>query len=164
MCRIWGGFGGGVAYGPQTGYREVDDEGRYGHPIQQHTYASVVTQPALPPQLSRQEHVPYTQPVNKALLQHLEQAGQPVPATAAFLQDSLAIVVLEGLLDQIEMMKRQRVTTLEHIERTGKCKAPAYKEPMVEPKRARAPARQPQEFMWAPVLTAVQPPLPPVQL
>ncbi|KAG6882769.1 hypothetical protein C0995_013796, partial [Termitomyces sp. Mi166 len=83
---------------------------------------------------------------------------------AAFLQDSLAIVVLEGLLDQIEMMKRQRVTMLEHIEHTGKCKAPAYEELMVEPKQARAPARQPQEFVQAPAPTAVRPPLPPVQL
>ncbi|KAG6898714.1 hypothetical protein C0995_008711 [Termitomyces sp. Mi166 len=158
-----GGFGGGVAYGPQTGYREVDDEGRYGCPIQQHTYASVVTQPAWPPQLARQKHVPYAQPVNEALLQHLEQAGQPVPATAAFLQDSLAVIVLEGLLNQIEMMKRQRVIMLEHIECAGKCKAPAYKELMVEPKLARALARQPQEFVQAPAPTAVQPPLPPVQ-
>ncbi|KAG6886336.1 hypothetical protein C0995_008639 [Termitomyces sp. Mi166 len=100
------------------------------------------------------------QPVNKALLQCLERAGQPVPATAAFLQDSLAIVVIEGLLDQIKMMKRQRITALEHIERTGKRKAPAYKEPVVEPKWARALVRRPQEFMQAPVPTVVQPPPP----
>ncbi|KAG6869496.1 hypothetical protein C0995_002658, partial [Termitomyces sp. Mi166 len=62
------------------------------------------------------------------------------------------------------MMKRQHVTALEHIERTGKHKAPAYEEPMVEPKWARAPARQPQEFVRAPVPTAVRPPPPPVQL
>ncbi|KAG6858931.1 hypothetical protein C0995_002062, partial [Termitomyces sp. Mi166 len=73
---------------------------------------------------------------------------------AAFLQDSLAIVVLEGLLDQIEMMKRQRITALEHIEHTGKHKVPAYKESTVEPKQARAPARRPQEFVWAPAPTA----------
>ncbi|KAG6885866.1 hypothetical protein C0995_008963, partial [Termitomyces sp. Mi166 len=157
------GFGGGEAYGLQTGDREVDDEECYGRPIQQHTYASVVTQPALPPQLLRQEYAPYMQPVNEALLQRLEQAGQPVPATAAFLQDSLAIVVIEGLLNQIEMMKRQHVTMLEHIEHAGKHKAPAYKELMVEPKRARAPVRQPQEFVQAPAPTAVQPPPPPVQ-
>ncbi|KAG6884379.1 hypothetical protein C0995_010358 [Termitomyces sp. Mi166 len=82
---------------------------------------------------------------------------------AAFLQDSLAIIVLEGLLDQIEMMKRQRIIALEHIERAGKCKAPAYKELMVEPKQARAPVRQPQEFVQAPAPTAVRPPPPPVQ-
>ncbi|KAG6880659.1 hypothetical protein C0995_005122, partial [Termitomyces sp. Mi166 len=109
------------------------------------------------------EHAPYAQPVNKALLQRLEQAGQPVPATAAFLQDSLAIVVLEGLLNQIEMMKRQRVVALEHIERAGKHKAPAYKEPMVEPKWARAPVRRPQKFVRAPAPTAVRPLLPLVQ-
>ncbi|KAG6896761.1 hypothetical protein C0995_011088 [Termitomyces sp. Mi166 len=82
---------------------------------------------------------------------------------AAFLQDSLAIIILERLLDQIEMMKRQRIVVLEHIEHAGKRKAPAYKEPMVEPKQARAPARQPQEFVRAPVPTAVRPPPPPVQ-
>ncbi|KAG6871127.1 hypothetical protein C0995_007920, partial [Termitomyces sp. Mi166 len=157
-----GGFGGGAVYGLQTEYRKVDNEGRYGRPIQQHTYTSVVMQPAWPPRLSRQEHVPYMQPVNKALLQRLEQAGQPVPTMAAFLQDSLAIVVFEGLLNQIEMIKRQHVTMLEHIEHTGKCKAPAYEE-MVEPKRARASARQPQEFVQAPAPTAVRPLPPPVQ-
>ncbi|KAG6870678.1 hypothetical protein C0995_011386 [Termitomyces sp. Mi166 len=82
---------------------------------------------------------------------------------AAFLQDSLAVVVLKGLLDQIEMMKRQRIVALEHIEHAGKCKAPAYEELMVEPKRARAPVRQPQEFVRAPAPTTVRPPPPPVQ-
>ncbi|KAG6869246.1 hypothetical protein C0995_003962, partial [Termitomyces sp. Mi166 len=60
-------------------------------------------------------------------------------------------------------MKRQHIIALEHIEHTGKRKASVYEEPMVEPKQARAPARQPQEFVWAPAPTAVQPPLPPVQ-
>ncbi|KAG6859260.1 hypothetical protein C0995_010206 [Termitomyces sp. Mi166 len=128
-----GGFGGGVAYGLQTGY-------------------SMVMQLAWQPRPLRQEHAPYMQPVNEVLLQRLEQAGQPVPAMAAFLQDSLAVVVLKGLLDQIEIMKRQHITVLEHIEHAGKCKAPVYKEPMVEPKQARAP-----------VPTAVRPPSPPVQ-
>ncbi|KAG6886713.1 hypothetical protein C0995_005683 [Termitomyces sp. Mi166 len=128
---------GGIGEG--TGYMEVDDEGCYGHPVQQHTYVSVVAQSVLPPRPARQEHAPYVQPVNEALLQRLEQAGQPVPAMAAFLQDSLAIIVIEGLLDQIKTMKRQRVTALEHIRCTGKHKAPAYKEPVVEPKQARAP-------------------------
>ncbi|KAG6886431.1 hypothetical protein C0995_007862 [Termitomyces sp. Mi166 len=103
------------------------------------------------------------QPVNEVLLQCLERAGQPVPATAAFLQDSLTVVVLEGLLNQIKMMKRQHVTVLEHIEHAEKRKAPAYEEPMVEPKWARAPARRPQEFVRAPAPTAVRPLPPPVQ-
>ncbi|KAG6855203.1 hypothetical protein C0995_006729, partial [Termitomyces sp. Mi166 len=60
-------------------------------------------------------------------------------------------------------MKRQHITALEHIERAGKCKAPAYEEPMVKPKQARAPARRPQEFVQALAPTAVQPPPPPVQ-
>ncbi|KAG6859136.1 hypothetical protein C0995_011237, partial [Termitomyces sp. Mi166 len=60
-------------------------------------------------------------------------------------------------------MKRQCITTLEYIEHAEKCKAPAYEELMVEPKWARASVRQPQEFVRAPVPTAVQPLLPPVQ-
>ncbi|KAG6870904.1 hypothetical protein C0995_009774 [Termitomyces sp. Mi166 len=68
----------------------------------------------------------------------------------AFLRDDLAIMVVEGLLNQIELMKRQHVSMLEQIERVGKCKAPAFEEPMVEPKRARAPSQHPQELAWAP--------------
>ncbi|KAG6894966.1 hypothetical protein C0995_013422 [Termitomyces sp. Mi166 len=82
---------------------------------------------------------------------------------AAFLQDSLAIIVLEGLLDQIKMIKRQHIVALKHIECAGKCKAPAYEKPMVEPKWARAPVRRPQEFVRAPAPTAVRPLPPPVQ-
>ncbi|KAG6883470.1 hypothetical protein C0995_012242, partial [Termitomyces sp. Mi166 len=57
--------------------------------------------------------------------------------------DSLAVVVIERLLDQIKMMKRQHVMALEHIKHAGKRKAPAYKEPVVEPKQARALVRRP---------------------
>ncbi|KAG6881662.1 hypothetical protein C0995_001139, partial [Termitomyces sp. Mi166 len=71
---------------------------------------------------------------------------------AAFLQDSLAVIVIEGLLDQIKMMKRQHITALEHIEHAEKCKAPVYEEPVVE-----------QEFEQAPAPTVVQPLLPHVQ-
>ncbi|KAG6894124.1 hypothetical protein C0995_014976 [Termitomyces sp. Mi166 len=99
------------------------------------------------------EYAQYAHPVDEVLLQHLEQAGQPVPATAAFLQDDLAVMVVEGLLDQIELMKRQCVSALEQIERIGKCKAPAFEEPMVEPKWARAPSQRPQELAWAPAHT-----------
>ncbi|KAG6887360.1 hypothetical protein C0995_015801 [Termitomyces sp. Mi166 len=136
-----GGFGEGAAYGSQTEYREVDNEGHYECLVQQHTYTSVVMQPALPPKPARQEHAPYVQPMNEVLLQRLEQAGQPVPAMAAFLQNSLAVVVIEGLFNQIKIMKRQCIMVLEHIERAGKCKASAYKEPVMEPKQARAPVR-----------------------
>ncbi|KAG6893352.1 hypothetical protein C0995_000776, partial [Termitomyces sp. Mi166 len=85
----------------------------------------------------------------------LEQAGQPVPATVAFLWDDLAVMVVEGLLDQIKLMKRQHVSALEQIERVGKCKAPMFEEPMVEPKRARAPSQHPQELAWVPACTVV---------
>ncbi|KAG6869873.1 hypothetical protein C0995_016569 [Termitomyces sp. Mi166 len=100
--------------------------------------------------LLRAEYAQYAHPVDEVLLQRLEWAGQPVPATVAFLQDDLAMMVVEGLLDQIELMRRQRVTVLEQIECIGKCKAPAFKELMVEPKWARALSQRPQELVWAP--------------
>ncbi|KAG6878364.1 hypothetical protein C0992_008220 [Termitomyces sp. T32_za158] len=56
------------------------------------------------------------------LLQRLEAAGQPVPPTASFLQDNLAIMVMEGLLDQIKLMRRQRISVLEQINRAAKHK------------------------------------------
>ncbi|KAG6870357.1 hypothetical protein C0995_013572, partial [Termitomyces sp. Mi166 len=102
------------------------------------------------------EYVQYAHPVDEALLQCLEQAGQPVPATVAFLRDDLAIMVVEGLLDQIKLMRRQRVSTLKQIERIGKCKAPAFEELMVEPKQARAPSQRPQELAWVPARTVAQ--------
>ncbi|KAH0581802.1 hypothetical protein H2248_011484 [Termitomyces sp. 'cryptogamus'] len=39
----------------------------------------------------------------EVLLGCLEAAGQPVPAMAEFLQDDLAVMVMEGLLNQIEL-------------------------------------------------------------
>ncbi|KAG6859674.1 hypothetical protein C0995_005846 [Termitomyces sp. Mi166 len=89
------------------------------------------------------EYAQYVHPVDEVLLQRLEWAGQPVPAMVAFLQDDLAIMVVEGLLDQIELMKRQCMSMLEQIEHVGKRKAPTFKEPMVEPKQARAPSQRP---------------------
>ncbi|KAH0583219.1 hypothetical protein H2248_011102 [Termitomyces sp. 'cryptogamus'] len=64
----------------------------------------------------------------EVLLGRLEAAGQPVPTTAEFLQDDLAVMVMEGLLDQIELMRRQRITTLEQID----CKAQASRPRGVE--------------------------------
>ncbi|KAG6881555.1 hypothetical protein C0995_001590, partial [Termitomyces sp. Mi166 len=96
------------------------------------------------------EYAQYVHSVDEVLLQHLEQAGQPVPAMAAFLWDDLAIMVVEGLLNQIELMKRQCISMLEQIECVGKRKAPMFEEPMVEPKWARAPSQRPQELAWAP--------------
>ncbi|KAG6867308.1 hypothetical protein C0995_005188, partial [Termitomyces sp. Mi166 len=99
------------------------------------------------------EYAQYTHTGDEALLQRLEQAGQPVPATAAFLQDDLAIMVVEGLLDQIKLMRRQHISVLEQIECVGKHKAPTFEELMVEPKWARAPLQCPQELVWAPAHT-----------
>ncbi|KAG6892344.1 hypothetical protein C0995_004202, partial [Termitomyces sp. Mi166 len=94
------------------------------------------------------EYAQYTHPVDEVLLQCLEWAGQPVPAMVAFLWDDLAVMVVKGLLDQIKLMRRQRVSALEQIERIGKRKAPAFEELMVEPKQARAPSQRPQELAW----------------
>ncbi|KAG6871180.1 hypothetical protein C0995_007516 [Termitomyces sp. Mi166 len=154
-----GGLSKGAAYRPPYMQDDLADEECYECPQQMRSYASAVTQSVLP---SRVEYAQYAHPVDDALLQCLEQAGQPVSATAAFLQDDLAVMVVEELLNQIELMRRQRVTTLEQIECVGKCKAPTFKEPMVEPKQARALSQHPQELVWAPARTIVQ--LPPVSM
>ncbi|KAG6898869.1 hypothetical protein C0993_003366, partial [Termitomyces sp. T159_Od127] len=52
----------------------------------------------------------------KPLLQGLEAAGQLVPPTMLFLQDNLAVMVIEGLLDQIKLMQRQHVLVLKQID------------------------------------------------
>ncbi|KAG6898654.1 hypothetical protein C0995_008942 [Termitomyces sp. Mi166 len=148
-----GGLGEGAAYRPPYSQDESTNEGRYEHSQHMRLYASTVRHPMLPAQV---EYAQYAHPVDEALLQCLEQAEQPVPATAAFLRDDLAIMVVEGLLNQIKLMKRQHMSTLEQIERVGKCKAPAFEEPMVEPKRARALLQHPQELAWAPVHTVAQ--------
>ncbi|KAG6896040.1 hypothetical protein C0995_011792 [Termitomyces sp. Mi166 len=138
-----GGLGKGAAYRPPYSQNELMNEGHYERPQHMRSYVSTVMQPMLP---AWAEYAHYTHPIDEALLQRLEWAGQPVPATAAFLWDDLAVMVVEGLLDQIELMKRQRISMLEQIERIGKCKAPTFKEPMVEPKQARAPSQHPQEL------------------
>ncbi|KAG6895842.1 hypothetical protein C0992_012140 [Termitomyces sp. T32_za158] len=56
------------------------------------------------------------------LLQRLEAAEQLVPPTVLFLQDDLAIIVMEGLLDQIELMRRQHISALEQIDCAAKRK------------------------------------------
>ncbi|KAG6858843.1 hypothetical protein C0995_013519 [Termitomyces sp. Mi166 len=137
------------------------DEGHYEHPWQIRSYASTVIHSVLP---ARVDYAQYVHPVDEALLQHLEQAGQPVPAMAAFLQDDLAVMVVEGLLDQIKLLRRQCVTVLEQIECMGKCKAPMFEEPMVEPKWARAPSQRPQELVWAPACTIAWLPPRPMKL
>ncbi|KAG6883881.1 hypothetical protein C0995_011381 [Termitomyces sp. Mi166 len=147
-----GSLGKGVAYRPPYMQDDSADEGHYERPQQMRAYASAVTQSVL---LSRAEYAQYAHPVDEVLLQRLEQAGQPVPATVAFLQDDLAMMVVEGLLDQIELMRRQHVTALKQIEHVGKHKAPTFEEPMVEPKRARAPSQRPQELVWVPAHTVV---------
>ncbi|KAG6870425.1 hypothetical protein C0995_013038 [Termitomyces sp. Mi166 len=145
-----GGLDEGAAYRPPYSQDESTDEGRYERPQHMRSYASAVTQPMLP---ARAEYAQYTHPVDEALLQHLEWAGQPVPAMVAFLRDDLAVMVVEGLLDQIELMRRQHVSMLEQIEHVGKCKASMFEELMVEPKQARAPSQRPQELAWAPAHT-----------
>ncbi|KAG6893860.1 hypothetical protein C0995_015793 [Termitomyces sp. Mi166 len=132
------------------------DEGHYECPWQIRSYASAVTHYVLP---VRADYAQYTHLVDEALLQCLEWAGQPVPATVAFLQDDLAFMVVERLLDQIELLRRQYITVLEQIERVGKHKAPVFKELMVEPKQARAPSQHPQELVWVPVHTVAWLPL-----
>ncbi|KAG6891769.1 hypothetical protein C0995_008731, partial [Termitomyces sp. Mi166 len=73
-------------------------------------------------------------------------------------------MVVEGLLNQIELMRRQRISALEQIERVGKRKAPAFEKTMVEAKQARAPSQHPQELVWAPAHTVVWLPPQPLKL
>ncbi|KAG6864343.1 hypothetical protein C0993_008993 [Termitomyces sp. T159_Od127] len=85
----------------------------------------------------------------EVLLGRLEAAGQPVPATAEFLQDDLAVMVMEGLLDQIKLMRRQRVTMLEQIDHAAKRKLPNHEESSVEPKQAKPQPPRPMEVARA---------------
>ncbi|KAG6885660.1 hypothetical protein C0992_004979 [Termitomyces sp. T32_za158] len=82
---------------------------------------------------------------------------QPVPATASFLQDNLAVMVMEGLLDQIELMRRQRITALEQIDHAAKRKLPAHEGSSVEPKWARPQPLQLVEVAWAVAPMAARP-------
>ncbi|KAG6895675.1 hypothetical protein C0992_013329 [Termitomyces sp. T32_za158] len=88
---------------------------------------------------ARREVAPQAQPEmgTEVLLQRLEAAGQPVPPTASFLQDNLAIMVMEGLLDQIELMRRQHVSALEQIDRAAKRKLSSLEGVSGEIKRAQ---------------------------
>ncbi|KAG6876966.1 hypothetical protein C0992_011181 [Termitomyces sp. T32_za158] len=72
----------------------------------------------------RREVVPqaHSEMGTEVLLQCLEAVEQPVPPTASFLQDNLAIMVMEGLLNQIELMRRQHISVLEQINHAAKCK------------------------------------------
>ncbi|KAG6893900.1 hypothetical protein C0992_008243 [Termitomyces sp. T32_za158] len=86
----------------------------------------------------KREVAPQAQPKMgmEVLLQRVEAAGQPVPLTASFLQDNLAVMVMEGLLDQIELMRRQRVSALEQINHAAKRKLSSPEGVSGETKRA----------------------------
>ncbi|KAG6895423.1 hypothetical protein C0992_001298 [Termitomyces sp. T32_za158] len=118
---------------------DVDEEGRYERQEEEgatsgcttwgqaslRSYARAVAQPLV------EEYAPQAQMSMgmEMLLGCLKAAGQPVPAMASFLQDNLAVMVMEGLLDQIELMRRQRVTALEQIDCAAKRKLPGYEGP-----------------------------------
>ncbi|KAG6865353.1 hypothetical protein C0993_008148, partial [Termitomyces sp. T159_Od127] len=70
----------------------------------------------------------------EVLLQCLEAVGQPVPSTALFLQNNLAVMVMEGLLDQIELMQKQHISALEQIDHATKCKLLSPKETISLPR------------------------------
>ncbi|KAG6876830.1 hypothetical protein C0993_012718 [Termitomyces sp. T159_Od127] len=78
----------------------------------------------------------------EVLLQCLEAAGQPVPPTVSFLQDNLAVMVMEGLLNLIKLMQKQHVSVLEQIDRATKHKLLSPEETIGEPKQAR------QQLLW----------------
>ncbi|KAG6893118.1 hypothetical protein C0992_011230, partial [Termitomyces sp. T32_za158] len=127
----------------QFQFQEVRHE-RYYQPGPSRRQAPVQTYARAVAPVVREEVAPQAQPEmgTEVLLQRLEAAGQPVPPTASFLQDNLAIMVMEGLLDQIELMRRQRVSALEQIDRAAKRKLSSPEGVSGETKRARPqPAR-----------------------
>ncbi|KAG6876275.1 hypothetical protein C0993_004523 [Termitomyces sp. T159_Od127] len=71
----------------------------------------------------------------KVLLQHPEAAGQPVPPTVSFLQDNLAVMVMEGLLNQIKLMRRQHILVLEQIDCAAKHKLSSSEKTVGKPKQ-----------------------------
>ncbi|KAG6877143.1 hypothetical protein C0992_010719, partial [Termitomyces sp. T32_za158] len=71
------------------------------------------------------------------LLQRLEAAGQPVPSTVSSLQDNLAVMVMEGLLNQIKLMQRQRIVVLEQINHVAKHKILTQEGASGEPRRVK---------------------------
>ncbi|KAG6859041.1 hypothetical protein C0995_012073, partial [Termitomyces sp. Mi166 len=76
---------------------------------------------------------------------------------------SYASVVMQPmLLAWVEYA--QYTHPVDEIEHVGKCKAPVFEEPMVEPKQARAPLQHPQELVWAPACTVARLPLRPLKL
>ncbi|KAG6873029.1 hypothetical protein C0992_009145, partial [Termitomyces sp. T32_za158] len=134
---------------------DVDEEGRYERQEEEvvyhpgpsrpqggsQSYARAMAQPLF------EEYAPQAQMSRgtDSLLSQLEAVGQPVPATASFLQDNLAVVVMEGLLNQIKLMRRQRVTALEQIDHAAKRKLLVHDGSSVEPKWARPQPPQPVE-------------------
>ncbi|KAG6876579.1 hypothetical protein C0993_002095 [Termitomyces sp. T159_Od127] len=58
-------------------------------------------------------------------------------------------MVMEGLLDQIKLMRRQHITTLEQIDCTAKRKLPVHEGSSVEPKWAKPQPPQPMEVARA---------------
>ncbi|KAG6835154.1 hypothetical protein H0H93_004395, partial [Arthromyces matolae] len=71
------------------------------------------------------------------LLQRLEVAGHCVPADAEVLQDPLAIDIISGLLDEVDLLKRQRKQTLSTLSRAEKRRASTPEEDTSEVKRPR---------------------------
>ncbi|KAG6875935.1 hypothetical protein C0992_001675 [Termitomyces sp. T32_za158] len=96
------------------------------------TYAHTVV-PVVRREVAPQAH---SKMGTEVLLQHLEAAEQPVPLTALFLQDNFAIMVIEELLNQIELMRRQHVSALKQINCAAKRKLSSLEGVSGEIKRA----------------------------
>ncbi|KAG6898484.1 hypothetical protein C0993_006566 [Termitomyces sp. T159_Od127] len=89
----------------------------------------------------------------EVLLQRLKAVEQPVPPTALVLQDNLAVMVMEGLLNQIELMRRQHVLALEQIDCATKRKLSSPEETVSELKQAWQQLPQPVDMARAGVPT-----------
>ncbi|KAG6898787.1 hypothetical protein C0993_004192 [Termitomyces sp. T159_Od127] len=113
-------------------------EPRPAHALVAHqTYASIAAQPPPTRPVEEYAHPAQVNSITERLLAWLEAAGQPVLVATLFLQDDLAVVMIEGLLNQIKLMKKQHVLALEQIDCASKHKVGGWDEPTTEPKRAR---------------------------
>ncbi|KAG6896209.1 hypothetical protein C0992_009715 [Termitomyces sp. T32_za158] len=124
------------------------------------SYARTVAQPLV------EEYAPQAQMSmgTEMLLGCLEAVGQPVPTTASFLQDNHAVMVMEGLLDQIKLMRRQRVTALKQIDRAAKRKLPGYEGSTVILTTSLLPAQPPAAPVQAAPTIAQAPKVPLAEL
>ncbi|KAG6823675.1 hypothetical protein H0H93_003251, partial [Arthromyces matolae] len=71
------------------------------------------------------------------LMQRLENIGRQAPEDASFLNHEVAIEFVSGLVDDIELLRRQRQRTLGTLSRVEKRRAVSPDDSASEPKKPR---------------------------